>query len=415
MKYNGLIISDIHVGAFDLDKLQEEFKYMVIDRIKDMKKLDYLIITGDFFDSKFYLGSKQAVVAHSMLDTLIQVCKEKGTIIRIVYGTESHENNQYDVLSVLNNEDDIKVIKYACEEELLPDLHVLYLPEEHLTDKNSYYKEFFENTHKYDYVFGHGVIREVMKEAAVTMENKESDNSVRKRVPVFNSAELSRICKGHVFFGHYHVTDNIDDKIFSVGSFSRWIHGEDAPKGYFLTYCNTTKEEYTYEFVENTMADTYVTISFGYDSEVFQDNEKMIEALDKVDSYIKNDTFNHLRCVFNIPSDIDNPEAFIKIVKERFKDHDKIKVSMTHGYIEEKKKFMKEQIQTENDKYAFINDENIPIENKVQEFISIEYNKTVPLFEIDLFMNNPIESILSNMMNELSDDVEELTYKSEKM
>ena len=53
---------------------------------------------------------------------------------------------------------DIKVIKYASDEELLPNLHILYLPEEHILDKNEYYKEYFKEDKKYDYVFGHGVI-----------------------------------------------------------------------------------------------------------------------------------------------------------------------------------------------------------------------------------------------------------------
>lgn len=414
MKYKGLIISDIHVGAMDLEKLQEEFKCMVIDEIKSMDTLDFLVITGDFFDSKFYLGSKQAVTAHAMLDNLIEVCKEKGTVIRIVYGTESHENNQYDVLSVLKNNDEIKVIKYACEEELLPELHVLYLPEEHLTDKNVYYKDFFEGINKYDYVFGHGVIREVMKEAAVTLDNKETQNSTRKRVPVFNSAELSRICKGLVFFGHYHQMDNIDDKIFSVGSFSRWIHGEDTPKGYFITECNTKKETYDFEFIENTMADNYVTISFGYDHEIFKDDDSMIQSLERVEELINNDSFDHVRFVFNIPTDMEKPEAFINTIKERFKDIDKVKVSMTHGYIEEKKKYMKEQVKTENDKYAFIN-EDIPIENKVQEFIMVEYDKNIPLEDIDLFMNHPINEILDKIMDEIPDDTEELGFSITKM
>lgn len=415
MKYKGLVISDIHVGAFDLEKAQEEFKYMFIEYIKNMKKLDFVIITGDFFDSKFYLGSKQAVAAHAMLESLISVCKEKDAIIRIVYGTESHENNQYDVLSVLNNEDDVKVIKYVTEEELLPDLHILYLPEEHILDKKSYYQDYFEETKKYDYVFGHGVIREVMKEVAVQMENKDTENSTRKKVPVFNSAELSRICKGQVYFGHYHVMDNIDDRIFSVGSFSRWIHGEDEPKGFFEIECNTSKEEYSQKFIENTMAETFVTISFGYDHDVFKDDVKMAEALEKVDSLIQNDSFDHLRFVFNIPTDMENPEAFIKTVKERFKNHDKVKLAMTHGYIEEKKKSMKEQIKTENDKYAFINDSNLPIENCVQEFITIEYNKTVPIQDINLIMNNSVEEILNKMLNELPEDCEEIKYKSTKI
>ena len=119
-----------------------------------------------------------------------------------MYGTESHECNQYDILSLLKIYDKIRVIKQVTEEELLPGLNVLYLPEEHILDKKEYYKEFFEEDQKYDYIFGHGIIREAMKEAAV---QNDTSSDKRKKVPVFSTAEFRRICKGQTYFGHYHV------------------------------------------------------------------------------------------------------------------------------------------------------------------------------------------------------------------
>ena len=180
MKYNGIVVADLHVGAMDLNRFHDEFTGILISEIQKMKKLDFLIIAGDYFDHKFYLNDRESTMAYYMLNELIDACKEKNTEIRIVYGTESHECNQYDILSLLKIYDKIRVIKQVTEEELLPGLNVLYLPEEHILDKSEYYKEYFENDKKYDYIFGHGVIREVMKDIAVHIDT--SSNTKRKKV-----------------------------------------------------------------------------------------------------------------------------------------------------------------------------------------------------------------------------------------
>ena len=117
-KYIGMVISDIHVGAMDLDKLHNEYLELFIKKIQSMKKLDFLIVCGDFFHKKFYLNDRETTVAYIMLKELVLACKEKGAIIRIVYGTESHDCDQYNILSLLKIYDKIEVVKYAKEEEL---------------------------------------------------------------------------------------------------------------------------------------------------------------------------------------------------------------------------------------------------------------------------------------------------------
>lgn len=393
-KYKGLVISDIHVGAMNLDKLHNEYLEMFIKKIHNMKKLDFLILAGDFFDHKFYLNDKEATIAYVMLKELVLACKEKNAIIRIVYGTESHECNQYDILSLLKIYDKIEVIKYAKEEEILDGLNILYLPEEHLLDRDAYYSKYFSNNKKYDYVFGHGVIREVMKDAVVHMENKNTIESKRKKVPIFSSSELKRICKGQIFFGHYHMNQEIDDKIFSISSFSRWKFGEEGRKGFYELQCNTEKSEYSATFIENTMADSYKTISFGYDDKIFKDESTLQNSLNEMDALVTRDVFDHVRFIFNIPSTVENPESTMNYLKERYKYKDKVKLEIVHGYIEEKRKQQKEQVDMDNEKYAFIFDNNLEIEEKIHRFISIEYNREIPTGTISDFIYKPLNEIL---------------------
>ena len=391
MKYNGLIISDIHVGSFDVEKLYEEYENIFIKYILDNKEPDFIIITGDFFHSKFFLNDKKSLYAYKMLKRLCDVCNN--TKIRIVYGTESHECNQYEILNIMSLHKDIKVIKYVESEELFENLNVLYIPEEVMLDKKEYYKDYFIDN-KYDYVFGHGIIQEVMTDAVRHMNMSKVNK--RERVPVFTTAELSNVCRGEVYFGHYHINREIDDKIISVGSFSRWQFGEEERKGFYSISCDTEKNKYKRKFIENTLADTFVTINFGYKSEIFNSEEKLQKELDKCDDFIKRDTIDHIRLQFNIPIDNENPESIMNYVKERYKYNKDVKINMINGYIEEKKEKAKEEIKEENKKYSFIYDET-PIENKISYFIVIEKDKNIDPELISIYLSSTVDEILNKI------------------
>ena len=390
-KYKGLVISDIHVGAFDIHKLYDEFINVFIGYINNLKKLDFLIIDGDYFDRKFYLNDKESIMAYKMMQDLIDTIKPFNTKLRIVYGTESHECNQYNVLSMMDLYDNMRIIKHVEEEDLFDDLKILYLPEEYLEDSDDYYKEFFNTPNKYDYVFGHGVIREVMKDAVAHMSTSKQK---RMKAPIFKSNELEFITKGEVYFGHYHLNYELNDKIFSVSSFSRWKFGEEGRKGFYELNVNTDKEKYNHKFIENTMADIYKTIGFGYSSDVFKDNEVMDRELSRIDKLVQDNIFQHVRFEFNIPKDIENPESTIDYIKERYKFSKDIKVEMTHGYIDEKREKQKEQIKLSNEKDSYIYDNNIKIPEKVSLFIKFENDKDLPSSIVDDYLTKTVEEIM---------------------
>lgn len=396
MKYNGLLISDIHIGAMNLSQIKEELENCFLSYIENEfkeKSLDFIIFLGDYFDHKLYMNDDSSKYSSKFLKDLLDrislinpSCK-----IRFVYGTESHECDQYD--TILNNIDerfDIKVIKHVSEELLFPSMNILYIPEEHIVDRYEYYKEFFENR-EYTYVFGHGVIREVMKEAAVLSDNQK--DSKRKRTPVFSTAELRKITKNS-FFGHYHM--NIEDNMgfHYVGSFSRWKFGEDEPKGFYHITYNDNTDEYDEKFIVNDLAKLYKTISFGYSDKMFQSMEELDKKLNNLQNVINVDAFDHVKFRFNIPENCENPESYINYINERYKYDDRIKVEISHGYIESKKKREKEAIKENNDKYSMIFDKSIPIEEKVSYFISVEYNKDISRDSIDSYLHRSLEDIL---------------------
>ena len=397
MKYNGLIISDIHIGAENIIQLKEELEGCFLSYIRNTftqkKSLDFIIFLGDYFDHKLYMNDENSKYSskfiRDLLDTIIQInpdCR-----IRFVYGTESHECDQYD--TILNNIDskfDIRVIKHVSEELLFPHMNVLYIPEEHIVDKYEYYNDFFDNK-EYTYVFGHGVIREVMKEAALLSDNQK--DSKRRKTPVFSTAELRKIAK-QSYFGHYHM--NIDDGMgfHYVGSFSRWKFGEDAQKGFYSIQYDAENESYKEKFIPNTFAKEYKTISFGYSDKIFKSVENLDAKLNMLQNVIQSDSYEHVKFRFNIPEDCENPESFITYINERFKHDEHVKVEISHGYIESKKKREKETIKEDNQKYSMIFDKNIPIEDKISYFISVEYNKSISRESVDLYLNKPLDEIL---------------------
>lgn len=401
MEYQGLIIADLHVGAMNLDRTYKEFTEILLSYIKkNKKKLDFIVIAGDFFDHKFFLHDKETELAYKMISDLCDICEDK-IKLRFVYGTESHECNQYSLLMDTNLFDrgvDLRVIKYVAEEELMPGLNVLYLPEEHIYDKEAYYEDFFAEDKKYDYIFGHGVINEVMTEFSAKANNQTSTK--RMKVPTFGTGELGRICKGQVFFGHFHINRNMDDKFFSIGSFSRWKFGEEGDKGFYHIKCNPEEYEYDANYIVNDMAESFTTIAYGYDHEAFKDEEVLHTTLDHMENMIDNDVIDNVKFVFNIPTDIENPEATINYIKERFKFKDNIKVEIQHGYIAAKKDRENTKLEKEDDELDFVRDKDLPLPEKASRFISIEYRKDIPSSRIEVYMYKKLDEIL----NEIEED-----------
>ena len=385
-KYTGIVLADVHVGAIPIEKLYVQFMNQIVTRIKE-KQPDFIIICGDWFDHKLYLNDKESFYSYKMIQEMIEASK-KECKIRFVYGTESHECDQYDIIGNMTGRD-IDIIKYVKEEELFPNIKVLYLPEEHILDKQEYYKDFIKDKY-YNYVFGHGIIREAMKMAAL---HNDQSKTKRKKVPVFSTAELRKVCKGQVYFGHYHIHTDMDD-IYYVGSFTRWQFGEEDAKGFYYISYDEDKDKYKNKFIENTEAENYTTIRYGYSSPVFQSVENMEKKLSDIDKIVDMHVLDHVRFQFNIPADSEKPEFIMNYLKERYKFNDKIKVGFEHGYVEEKKKQKKEKIKEENAKYAFIFDNNIPFVNKVVQFIHIEYDRDLKTNTVDRYLNIPLNEII---------------------
>lgn len=330
-KYKGIFLADIHIGDMPRDQLKHEFEEVVYPFIS-RHDLDFVIFAGDYFGHKLYLNDENTVLASMILQEIDARLKPEAKI-RMVYGTESHEENQYGPFKGMLDRD-FKVIRTFDEEELFPDLMVVYIPEELLEDPDDYYDTQWKITQRPDLIVGHGTIREAMQKAASAIEDKRN---VRRRVPVFRTGDLRRQTDGLVVFGHYHVHTVLDPMMMYVGSFSRWKFGEEEAKGFLYAEYDVSDHTWTYEFMENTYAPVYKTVGFGYQNTIFQSLDELKKKMDHFENLTKTAGMDHLKMEFNVPETCENPEYVMEYLRERFKRNSNIKINITNGYIEKKR------------------------------------------------------------------------------
>lgn len=363
-------ISDIHFGATKAEVLYEELKESFLNFIKN-KKIDMIVICGDYYNSIVNLNTKTSHLSLLFMKELVAICKENGIkYIRIIQGTLSHDNNQLKNFIVFERDKDIdfKVILTVREEYLEEGLNILYVPEEYITNPIEYYKEYFSKIKFYDFVFGHGMF----KETSFTTNDGESSIS---RAPIFDSSIFENICKGPVVFGHIHVRTNLRKQIHYTGSFSRWVYGEEEPKG-FLVFLYDTRDSFTnYGFVKNKLAKKYDTIEVVHIPE-----DIPIKSFIKHLNSFKRD---NLRIKLIINNHMNTDEAMnLSILREYYSNKTGFKLEIINNAFIEKEKETEEKVNKVLSEYDFVFDKKLPIEDKIKLFINKRYSKEISIEKI---------------------------------
>ena len=373
--YTGIVIADIHMGAIKADILAEELDSIFIKYIECMKSLDFVMIAGDLFDTKLALNSKHTKRLFSFMKKLMNLCIEKNAKLRIIYGTEYHESNQLSTLQFLmKSKCDVKIYETVADEELYPDFNVLYVPEEYIKDIDEYYKDFFNN--KYDMVIGHGMVNEVAFASKI-----QTSEVTMLRAPIFNTKKLLDICKGPLFFGHIHKHQCIRDRLYYVGSFSRWCFGEEEPKGFMKVVYTPETKEYTADFIENTKAKSYNTMVVDYNNTT-DDMNYVLNMINSVE-------YDKLRIIFNIPENHENPLLLSSMITDTFSKYKDIKIVINNNYKEKRKK-MEQELKKLQSTFDFMMNDGMSVEEKICKFIKIKYNIDISIDEMREYLYNKI-------------------------
>lgn len=385
-EYHYVILSDPHNGAFKATIWYEELK-LFLNRVEKMKKLDFIIITGDYFHTKISANSDDAKYALKFLTKLLKLCAKKGSKLRIIKGTESHDNRQLEMFDGLNGvaNCDFKIFHTVGEEWLFDDLRVLYIPEEYMEDKDEYYKQYFENDNKYDFIFGHGLMDKAVFLAA-TQESEET----RSQAPIFKVNDLHNISHGPIYFGHIH-KPMVIDRFKYVGSYSRWAFGEEEDKGFIIGTYNTETKEFTDEFIVNEKARRFDTIKLEYTSTIFKKSEQ--EQVSYLIELVKSFQVDFLRLEINIPIDYPNPLLLTGLLNETFNKYAGVKLKIINNSKMRQKKEMEEKVDKLLKTYGFLFDNSRSPEEKISKYIEIRYGRVIPIDKMTKYLyEDPVSS-----------------------
>ena len=111
---------------------------------------------------------------------------------------------------------------------------------------------------------------------------------------------------------------------------------------------------------------------------------------------IKDGVINKVRFEFNIPPDIDNPEYIIKVINDKYKFNQNVKINIVNGYVDEKREKDKKELEQWNIENAPLLDPNKSIEEKVSYFISVEDKRDIKPKKIKIYLNSLLSEIIKN-------------------
>lgn len=367
--------SDIHFGAFDGEQLYKELKANMLNKLAKLPVLDVIFIQGDTYHYDLSLNSKHAMYSFKYFDKLFKIARKKKAKVRIIKGTKSHDHNQLDNLIAYSDDVDIRVIN-TVDVEYINGVKILYLPEEYMANPDEYYKEYFDDS--YNYIVGHGMFEET------AFHNFNSEIKM-DAAPVFDSKLISEITD-LATFGHIHNAVTFKN-IYYTGSFSRWCHGEEDPKGFFISIFNKNTCNYSILPIVNDMARKYVAINID---KIIREND-IDELPKKIESYYINKEIYKLKLIIN---ENNNSEFMgkVAIIQNHFSYNRLIEVTIKKSIIDDGD----ENVDT-IDKYHYLFDDTLDVYNKISLFVKDE-GYELSSDKISELINSDILKLIDNMM-----------------
>ena len=365
-----LLFADIHIGSI------KEIAYVyntitdIIEKEVEFKKTDMVVILGDYFDRLFKVNEEYVSLAINVMSYLIRACSRSNTKIRIVYGTESHEMNQYKLFNyhITSSDIDLKIFDTVSEEDI-DGYKILYIPEEYIMDKEKHYHEYLYSGRHYNYIFGHGIIEDGMP--SIVSYSNENNKNKEKQVPRFKSGEFSNISDITVF-GHYHCYTAMNN-VYYLGSLFRSSFGEESSKGYGII------EDKKFTFIENDKAYIYKTYEYGPTSDVYDSAENIMREINRIKDenreLFSGERNGKIRLLFRTPENLD--PAFKENLHGLITND-----NLISSLIKEPNNDLINEIKEDlEDEFDFIIDPSLGILDKIYRYICMQYDD--PPFTIE--------------------------------
>lgn len=368
-----VFIGDIHIGAFEPEVMWKHLESDFIKKIEMLPKIDILFIAGDLFDKLISMNSPHAMVFMMFRSALFKLAKEKGFIIRIVIGTDSHDHKQPLLMLEGNDDVDIKVFDKVTSEKI-NGYDILYVPEEYIKDQDKYYGEYFEQ--KYDIIVGHGTFKET------SFGRKKS---LMYSSPVFDSKQFSNMGK-LVVFGHIHNAVQLQHNVFYTGAFDVWEHGQDENRGFLYTTYDKVTGNFKVFPIYNESCRKYKQISIDryLDSMEVGELEKFIMEFKKSENIYKlnvicNNRESVVGKILALKSDLSFEKDIKVIVKDTIKESGNEEL---------------EDMDFKDLPFGYLYEESLSKYDKTSLFIKDTQNKDVSADEIRYLLETDILDIL---------------------
>jgi hypothetical protein len=341
-------IADIHFGANNLysDILYTELEDEFIAKMKIFKPT-MIVINGDLYDKRTTTNSPEVMYCNKFIYEL--KTSFPTTYIIIIHGTLSHDYMQLDSLSQYCDEY-FKLYKTVTI-DYITGMKILFIPEEYYSDKKEYDKYLnVDKNNKYDFVFIHGLFSHVGTYAL-------TEGAKRNKI-CFNYKDFENNVYGKVNCGHIHIHSEYKNIDYD-GSFSRWKHGEEEPKGFMEYVYDTTKHKISKStFIVNEKAPIWKTM---YYEQLPNDNKKLIELFDNESKKCISFRILMQKIVKETDTKFNEVISLIKQYKNIILDKVKQKIIIANPIDEEQKKLHDEKVE----QYS----------NKTFDEVTIEYAK----------------------------------------
>lgn len=255
-------LMDLHLGNGKVSP-SSCLEHLTMFLYPELENTDILVIGGDFFDTLLSINSEAGIYAAKIIDELITLAKKHKFYIRVVRGTFSHDRYQNRLFLVKDKGEltlnDLPLVRVfdKIEIETFPtfnNLSMLFCPDDQpYADMTQAVLDVID-AHKLpcvDFICSHGYFAHLLPQGIPHIPHNT----------LYIDRLISRV-RGLVLNGHIH-SSSIYKKVISVGSFERFEHRNEEPKGFYVVKYNTKKSTCEYSFVENKLATPFITVSLA--------------------------------------------------------------------------------------------------------------------------------------------------------
>lgn len=362
--FEAIAISDLHFGVVPTKRLLNELDEVFFKYIQKNKSIDLIVVCGDLTDKALSYNEEASKGALLFMNKIARICKMNNCKFRAIRGTNTHERNQLENYRYLENDEDIdfKIINSATTEKIKGH-KILYLPE--IYDNDSI-KEC-------DYCFGHGNIGFISKVTNIKLDKKSATSFSTKRL--YN--KVSR----RIIFGHIHTYTEYKDKFHYIGSFSRWVYGEEKPKGFIHLVYDENLDTDNVSFIKNKLAPEYSTLNVtSIINDTESDDKLKIKRIVKLFE-AKSQGFNKVRLVTD--EDAINEGNILKIVQETISKRTNGKIIVNAVKAANDSISNSRDNEDLPDEQKFLLDIGTTVVDKIIQFVKLKYNKDYTKEEIE--------------------------------